>query len=190
MTAVLRRTTHATVGVIVVLLLTAMVVVAFRGLDEDVLTSPAPAGEDGAGSDDVAPGADPVPGLEGTPVAPGATWDAADDLALVSQDVTLSEVGSPSHPATTVSSTTPAPRPTTSTPPVTTPPATTPPVVTPPPTTPPPVTPPVTPPPVTPPPAPAPTSVVNVSVLSGGNLVSVSVNPGGSNLLNLNLLQP
>ncbi len=198
MTDVLQRTSRLTVAIVFVLLAVALAVVAVRGADESPFTSadaPATGAPDADDPSSTEP--DPVPGPEAAPEPdePGTdTVDLSDDLVLTSQEVTVTKphatnpAGSTTGGTTTTTPSTPS-TPGTSTPsnpgtpstPVT--PPTTPPVT-------PPVTPPTPPKPPTPPAPAAPPAVVNVSVLSGGQLVGISLNPGAPNLLNLSLLQP
>ena len=180
-----------TVGAVLTLLVLTLAVVVFRGFDDAALTAAGPqdadAGEPGEGA---SPG--PSEG-EGAPEAErgrDAVVDAGDDLVLVSEEVAPVTPRSEGRSTTPTSSTSIAPTaaaaqtPTTPTTPPTSQP-TSPPVTTPAPPR------PTTPQTPTTPPAPAPKpAVVDVAVLSGGQLLAVDVNLGATNLVNLSLLQP
>ncbi len=188
----LERLRVLTVGAVAALLVVTLAVVVFRGFDDAATTAAdAPSAGAAGASDRSGPG--PGPGSSpGAGDAPADSVDRASDLVLVSQDVVLPASGAtapaPVDPASTSprgpsapGSSTPNPMtPVTPTAPPTSPPVT--------PTAPP--TPPTPqPPPAPSPPAPKP-AVVNVAVLSGGQVLAVDVNLGASHLVNLSLLQP
>ena len=182
-----------TTGAVVALLVVTLAVVVFRGFEEGTLTS-ADAPSDVAPGDSARSGSSPPPKSADGPEAGEAPTETggASDLALVSQDVVLPSSSSSSPPTSASAGTSPrGPSASAATIPTSSVPGT--------PTAPPtssPVTPPTTSSPSAPPtpPAPAPPvskpAVVNVGVLSGGQLLSVDLNPGASNLVNLSLLQP
>ena len=193
----LDRLRQLATGAVAALLVTALVVVVSQGFDEGALTSADAPSADAPG-DSARSGSWPSPEAANGPEvgeAPTQTADGASDLALVSQDVVLTSSGSAGPAAATAAGTSPrvpsAPASTTPTSPVpvtpTTPP-TSPPVTPPtPPTTPGPTAPTT---PTTPAPPASKPAVVNVGVLSGGQLLSVDVNLAAPNLVNLSLLQP
>lgn len=193
----LDRLRQLTIGAVAALLVATLVLVVVRGLDEAPTTSAGPPNADEAGDRGEADGARPSdptrPGdaADGGP-GPRGTAEGGSDLVLVSQDVALSPTDhtGPTSPTTTPSG------PSVPSTPVTTAPRPTTPGTPPAPPTSPPVTPPTTPgtttptPPPTPTPSPAKPAVVDVAVLSGGQLLAVDVNLGAPNLVNLSVLQP
>lgn len=189
----LDRLRQLATGAVAALLVVTLAVVVFRGFEEGTLTS-ADVPSDVAPEDSARSGSSSSPGTADGPEAGEAPTEpgGASDLVLVSQDVVLPSSSS-TVPATSASAGTPPRGP--SAPASTTPTSSVPATPTTPPTS-PPVTPPTTPGPSAPttPPAAAPPAskpaVVNVGVLSGGQLLSVDLNLDASNLVNLSLLQP
>ena len=190
----LDRLRQLTIGAVAALLVATLVLVVVRGIDDPTTSAGAPPRADEAGESDAAGPVGPArPGdaADGD-LVPGATTEDGRDLVLVSEEVALSPAGStsPSTPST------PSSGPGVPSTPVTTAPRPTVPVTPTTPPTSPPVTPPTPPGPTTPTPPPKPTSppakpaVVDVAVLSGGQLLTVDVNLAAPNLVNLSVLQP